>query len=142
MVISDPPRAYWAVVVGTGGLADAICRKLVKLNFRIVICGRRCARTHTSNICVPHDFHHDTHPKHNSMVKLESLAKKLRHANPTNPPHLHLVELDLRSMVSIREAVGTIMKKNIMLKLIINAAVRTVFLCSLMVFVNPLLRFP
>jgi len=80
--------------------------------------------------------------EHNSMVKLEGLAKTLRHANPTNPPHLQLVELDLRSMMSIREAVGVIMKKNIMLKLIINAAVRTMFLSSLIVFVTPLLRFP
>jgi shikimate 5-dehydrogenase len=48
MVISDPPRAYWAVVVGNGGLAQAIVRKLLKLNFRIVICGRRCVRTHTN----------------------------------------------------------------------------------------------
>ena len=36
-----PGRACWAVVVGSGGLAEAICRQLVSMHVKIILCARR-----------------------------------------------------------------------------------------------------
>ncbi len=44
MVLEWPERAPWAVVVGAGGLAQAIIEKLILLKFKVVICCRRSGR--------------------------------------------------------------------------------------------------
>ncbi len=41
MVLDQVDRAYWACVVGAGGLAEAIIERLVVLKFKVVICCRR-----------------------------------------------------------------------------------------------------
>ena len=44
MVLDKVDRAYWAVVVGAGGLAEAIIERLVLMKFKVVILCRRSGR--------------------------------------------------------------------------------------------------
>jgi shikimate 5-dehydrogenase len=44
MVLEWPERSPWAVVVGAGGLAEAIIEKLIRMKFKVVVCCRRSRR--------------------------------------------------------------------------------------------------
>ena len=51
MVREDVKRSYWAAVVGSGGLAEAICEHLCKLGFGIILCARSESRAYRLQVC-------------------------------------------------------------------------------------------